>query len=233
MSSSPPSQSTDLSDDGDDDGPDTIQYSAYLYILVALAIIGIIVVCIWIRKKRKRATVLTFIDQSGVNALARDVENLIPQHHRHRWGPGYWRTGFPGVNRNDNGVDDLGEAPPPYSHADKQPAIYSRASSTEIDDALVRAQTEASNTAGPVNDIPLYTLQSQHPPSYYDLADGTTTRPGASPNTVNDIPARPSAAVTAIHRNETSIEEDMYRRASSRMRPTTTAWRDHRQPVGR
>lgn len=90
-----------------------------------------------------------------------------------RWGAGTtnWRSRNPneiGVIRHDEGLDDLGEAPPPYNPGDKPPSIALGMSASHA------SEGEAADSGGGLS-VPLRTLarinteHTEHnPPGYLE-----------------------------------------------------------------
>jgi hypothetical protein len=121
----PPAASTPTVTTNDDDNNDDVSdhvFNYYFLIIAAVAIVvAIIAMSIKSQKRRKRA----LLRSRSQRALARDVEGF-----RQRFGIG--RTGvlFHGTHTRTRsaaveGLDDRGEAPPPYVPGSKPPSIRS------------------------------------------------------------------------------------------------------------
>ena len=107
-------------------------------------------------------------------ALSRDVEG--------------WRTRFRaglGNNRALEGLDERGEAPPPYAPGSKPPSIRTHDERTSSDIGGQEGEGEAVELRG-VSGV-------HNPPGYHEAANGT------GEEDVGDI-ARPRTAVTASER---------------------------------
>lgn len=81
------------------------------YYFLLLAVLIILILVIWfaiLRRRRKKALQFHFTRQT---ALARDVQGWGGAS---RFAPGRWRTMGAREPRPEEGLDDRGEAPPPY-----------------------------------------------------------------------------------------------------------------------
>ncbi|KAI4178257.1 MAG: hypothetical protein L6R41_008468 [Letrouitia leprolyta] len=133
-----------LNDDDNDSG-----ILNYYFLLLALLIIilGIIYIAY---ARRQRQKILTS-RRNGQQALARDLERWPGSGP---WGPGRFRMprSSPRQPRREEGLNERGEAPPPYVPKELEPAYTG----------------PASDRAGLGNDIPLQDLTrpDQKPPDY-------------------------------------------------------------------
>lgn len=80
-------------------------YFLFLALFGALIAIGLW----WIHKRRKRQKERMRL--SGQNALAQDLDGWV---NTRRWMHGRWRQNQTGPIRREEGLDENGEAPPPY-----------------------------------------------------------------------------------------------------------------------
>jgi hypothetical protein len=102
------SSSTSNDDDSDDRDDNLLNF---YFIFIALFVI-LLFVAIWFihrRKKQRKAR----LRNSGQNALARDL-NGWSQPRRWIHGVAPWRTDAPLNTAREEGLNELGEAPPPY-----------------------------------------------------------------------------------------------------------------------
>ena len=152
----------------------------YYFLIIAGAVIlgSFCVLYIGRRKKRKAALIQT----RGQRELARDVEGW-----RARWGVG--RVGIYNSNIHETGVEDglneRGEAPPPYVPGSKPPSISSdelRRPSTAASSHLHTEPVELSNMGA-----------ASSPPGYNEHFNR------ASENGLGDI-TRPGPVITASAR---------------------------------
>jgi len=195
-SSSPPAMSsTDTSDTTAGDPGDMIDTTDfnfnYLFLLIAVLFVIGILITVWFsrRKRRKNAE----MRHNSLNALERDVENLAVSTRS--YGAWRYRLGNGGAHRAEEGLDERGEAPPPYNPDDKPPPP--EAVTVSVENLI--ASPSGTEAAQP------HAL-AQTPPEYHN-SQGTYVRPP------------PAVAVTAPSDVMSEVDEDMYRNAASRMRP--------------
>lgn len=119
----------------------------YYFFLLAIFIIVIAVAyCILIRWRRRK---IARSRSSGQNALAQDLEGWSGSR---RWGQNRWRSGGVHEPRAEDGLDERGEAPPPYMPGEPPPV-----------------HLDAGNTSNGYNaPIPLRTMERDagKPPDY-------------------------------------------------------------------
>jgi hypothetical protein len=146
---------------------------------VGVVLFGALILAISRRKKRKAAQ----LRSHGQRALARDVEGF-----RARLGRGWPGAGNASVNTidgRDEGLDERGEAPPPYVPGSRPPSLRSRHEA--------RPSPGSENTPGGelelrnMNDI----RAPKEPPGYHEHETGSE---------VDIAIARPDAAITASER---------------------------------
>ena len=93
------------------------------YYFLLLAVLVILILVIWFaihRRRRKRAL---HFHHSRQAALAQDVQGW---GGRSRFGPGRWRNPGTADPRPEDGLDDRGEAPPPYMPKEPEAAHTAR-----------------------------------------------------------------------------------------------------------
>lgn len=190
-------------------------YWDYLFIIIAAILILSIALGIWVtrRKKRKNAR----IQNDGVEALARDLENL--GRTRHLWGHslGAWRASGAAVNRHDEGLDEGGEAPPPYNAEDKPPSMASLSGSHGEHVSALAAHISASQAPIPMRPLPRHLL-----PRYPEWQNSSSGCSGVAQETGTVGP--PAPAVVASIRPGLEVDQvDVYHRMA---RPISTSTRD-------
>jgi hypothetical protein len=118
-------------------------------------------------------------------ALARDVEGFRTRL-RGRTGLG-WNNEPTQRNRSDleGGLDERGEAPPPYVPGTKPPSLRSM-------DGMGRPSTSSEHRVGGAVELRPMGGDVEHPPGYYERQD---LAPGGNVGV-----ARPDTAVTASER---------------------------------
>lgn len=91
----------------------------YYFLLLALLIIVVGIIYLFYMKRQRQKTART--RQNGQRALARDLERWGGGGP---WGPGRFRhpRSSPRQPRRDEGLDEQGEAPPPYIPKEPEPA---------------------------------------------------------------------------------------------------------------
>src|ERR1700761_9512129 len=127
QSSSPTGISGDDDGDSDDADPLAIKSESFIYkyyfLFVILGVVFIIAILFFLRQRRRRRKQM--YSHRGRDALARDVERWQQtDSHTHasqpssarRWLQRYNRFGGRGLGRTGEaeGLNELGEAPPPY-----------------------------------------------------------------------------------------------------------------------
>ncbi|KAI9881619.1 MAG: hypothetical protein M1830_000183 [Pleopsidium flavum] len=153
--STTPSSTTTTTTTNPNSTPDDLPSNSivnYYFLLIALSIIIILAVLWSIHRRKKKNSARS--RNSGHNALERDLEGWMGTR---RWGTGGWRGG--GGPRGEEGLDERGEAPPPYVPPEPRPTH----------DGLVGVDERVDgghSTAG--LSIPLRTLSrdERKPPDY-------------------------------------------------------------------
>jgi hypothetical protein len=151
------------------------------YYFVFLALIGVIacVTAYMVHKRRRRRKAR--LRNSGQNALAQDLDGWV---NTRRWIYGSWRGvgGGGGVARREEGLNEDGEAPPPYK-------LRADATSDDAGGQPARMPSDRSRDPATGLAIPLRTLSrgrhsTMKPPDYQETVDtvsvGETTRPNTT-----------------------------------------------------
>ncbi|KAF2276729.1 uncharacterized protein EI97DRAFT_376613 [Westerdykella ornata] len=129
--------------------------SVFNYYFLILAAFGVLVAVglWWIRRRRLRRK--EEMRLSGQDALARDLDGWVTTR---RWLHGAWRynqtTTFV---RREEGLNEHGEAPPPYQPSDEVPVTQGDTRS---------AQAQASGLAIPLRALSREDLDAMRPPKY-------------------------------------------------------------------
>lgn len=157
------STATSTSSGDNSDGSLVNYYFVFLAILIC-----ILLVAGWIiYRRRKREAFRRRYHQQ--DALARDLDGWTGPRPtgRRRWGYGNWRTGPDEGSDREEGLNEAGEAPPPYKP---------RTSSEQGDRESAAADGEPS--------IPLRTVAREDttlkPPDYSEAVVGAVEEPGRS-----------------------------------------------------
>jgi len=149
---------------GPGDTPDDLSSHSvvnYYFLLLALSII-IILAVLWSLHRRKKKNIARSRN-SGHNALARDLEGWMGDR---RWGQGGWGSG--NGQRREEGLDERGEAPPPYMPEEPRPAhVRSRSRGNHDVQDVDNDRADGDNPAVGLS-IPLHTLSrdERKPPDY-------------------------------------------------------------------
>ncbi|KAL8931771.1 MAG: hypothetical protein Q9216_007076, partial [Gyalolechia sp. 2 TL-2023] len=155
-----PDSANDNSLNDDDDNDNGILNYYFLLLALLIIIIGIVYLAY---ARRQRQKVLQS-RRNGQRALARDLERWPGSGP---WGPGRFRMprSSPRQPRREEGLDERGEAPPPYVPKEPEPAYTG----------------PGGDRTGLGNDIPLQDLTrpDQKPPDY---DEGPSSAPGGQPN---------------------------------------------------
>ena len=122
------------------------------YYFLLLAIFVIIVAMVWWSLIRRRRQKMVQSRYNGQSALARDLEGMPGGR---RWVNG--RFGFPREPTPEEGLDERGQAPPPYMPASPEAAVHPTV-------------THSEPRAGSGLAIPLQNLsgEGQKPPNYQE-----------------------------------------------------------------
>ncbi|PSN73432.1 hypothetical protein BS50DRAFT_582969 [Corynespora cassiicola Philippines] len=133
--------------------------SAFNYYFLFLAIFGLLIAgALWWLHRRRRLR-KEQMRMNGQTALERDLDGWV---NTRRWFHGTWRHNQPpAIMRREEGLDENGEAPPPY-----QPSTGVTVAPT--------TQGPASNLAVPMTSISRGDLQLPRPPEYHDMGSSLT-----------------------------------------------------------
>ena len=104
----------------------------YYFLLLAVFIVVIAVAyCTLVRRRRRK---VARSRNNGQNALAQDLEGWAGGR---RWGHNRWRSGGVHEPRAEEGLDERGEAPPPYLPGEPPPVHLDNGNSPHGDDAPI------------------------------------------------------------------------------------------------
>ncbi|KAL8931779.1 MAG: hypothetical protein Q9211_006739 [Gyalolechia sp. 1 TL-2023] len=144
----------------DDDNDNGILNYYFLLLALLIIILGLVYLA-YVRRQRQKVLQSR---RNGQRALARDLERWPGSGP---WGPGRFRMprSSPRQPRREEGLDERGEAPPPYIPKEPEPAYAG----------------PGGGSAGPGNDIPLQDLtRSDHkPPDYEEGPSSASERANA------------------------------------------------------
>lgn len=196
---SPPAATTSLSPSNQDDnnsGMTDEHVFNYYFLLIAIFVAILLLAFVFAGKRRKRKTLALLTSRQ--EALRRDIEswpgrtrppvNTLRGSHASRFAGGIrnWgaRNGHDavGVTRHDEGLDESGEAPPPYNPVDKPPSIATG-------NRMGRGATDEDGGVA----VPLRTMSRNngaHPPGYMEIVSNHGSDE-------SDTIPRPNLAVTA------------------------------------
>jgi len=145
----------------------------YYFLLIAITIAVLLLGFVFAGRRRKRKAMRHL--NTRQEALRRDLEGWprgrpgppgVNTGQSSRWATGTrnWRSrNDNGVIRHDEGLDDLGEAPPPYNPGDKPPSIAVGGRADYV------SEGEAVDSRGELS-VPLRTLarNGTNPPGYFE-----------------------------------------------------------------
>lgn len=153
--------------------------SVFNYYFLFLAAFGVLIVVglWWIHRRRKRRKEQMRL--SGHNALARDLDGWV---NTRRWMHGAWRYNQPAFVRREEGLDEHGEAPPPY-----QP----KSEATVAQGDIAAAQDATAGLTIPLRTLSRDEIERSRPPGYEEVANGPST---ARPDTATTRTAHPNTA---------------------------------------
>lgn len=167
-------------DPDDNDSGNIFATYPFSWVLVPLLIFvgaGTLLMCYRYRRRKKLRMLY------GTNALERDLEAMghrprprAPNERRAREGRG---LGF-GLGSREEGLNELGEAPPAYTAPQKQPEDTEGVELGPIQQPPNATVTEGASTSGP--------------PAYEDL-QRERNQSQSPPLTSSDLPAPPPRAV--------------------------------------
>jgi len=186
----------------------------YYFIIVAIVVILFVITMLYIGKRKKQKAAI--MRSNSQRALAQDVEGLrnrfgmgrgaMRRAHAGGLGPGVGERR--GVDERTEGLDELGEAPPPYIPGDKPPSLRSsdgvavrQVRSREGDEERGGQAVEMDTIARPVP------THGQDPPGYREETNRNANLNGNNGRneTWDDLEmTRPTPAVTARPRNRST-----------------------------
>ncbi|KAG4435246.1 hypothetical protein IFR05_009279 [Cadophora sp. M221] len=178
----------------------------YYFVIVAIVVVLFVVAMLYIGKRKKqKAQILRSHSQ---RALAQDVEGL---RNRFGMGRGAMRRAHAGggagevqrIDERTEGLNERGEAPPPYNPGSKPPSIRS-------DDGVAVREVDVSRPGtrdGQMVELNTIEPQRQDPPGYHEEANRNTNMNNVGDESWADLDmARPAPAVTAPPRRDVSSE---------------------------
>ncbi|SLM36266.1 hypothetical protein LPUS_00568 [Lasallia pustulata] len=116
----------------------------YYFLLLAIFIVVIALgYCILIRRRKRK---VARSRSTGQNALAQDLEGWAGTR---RWGHNRWRSSGVHEPRAEEGLDDRGEAPPPYMPGEPSPVHLDAGNSSSGYNAPIPLQTMERDAAKP------------------------------------------------------------------------------------
>lgn len=132
------------------------------FLLIGVGVILVVVVYYFYHKRRMRKSAR--VQDRGRNALARDVEGWVSQR---RWLPGGHSGSTSRTSRTEEGLNERGEAPPPYERRSSPQAV----SGSHGDS---RAGSSADGAPIPLAELPSRPAPALHathdaPPKYETL----------------------------------------------------------------
>lgn len=176
-----------------DDDDDSYSNSPFKWVVVPIAMLVMAAIILFVLRVRQRKKQ---IQSQGINALQRDVEAMGPDRARHtgdtrwQWAEGTRagrRLGL-GVRGRDEGLNELGEAPPAYSPPTKKPGDI------ELHEMNPPQATYQNNSTLPSDAPHTAGTRGVKPPTYGEARDGHDTSQHASVNTSQHV-SSPASAV--------------------------------------
>ncbi|KAL7622930.1 hypothetical protein AAE478_006609 [Parahypoxylon ruwenzoriense] len=177
-------------DTNDNDSSSNI-FEAYPFswVLVPLIIFvgaGTLLTCYRYRRRQKLRM------RYGTNALERDLEAMAhrprpraPNGRRPDGEPRRPRRLGLGFGSRDEGLNELGEAPPAYTAAQKQPDNTEHIELSPIQQSAGTTATERAGTSGP--------------PSYDELRRDAGRAQSTAPDSTSNLPEPPPRAVLSLN----------------------------------
>ena len=193
----------------DDDGSSSLEDTSsgprtfnYYFVIVAVAALLFCLALLYFGKRKKQKAAL--MRRNSQRALAQDVAGFGARTRGGRArnnGRNFWNTRR--ENESTEGLDERGEAPPPYVPGGKPPSIRTATGSGDYGDR------RASHSAGGES-VELNALSSSRPENTAGTANTSDAPPpgyhehtGYDGEDIGDI-ARPQPAVTTTSRHEPS-----------------------------
>ncbi|KAK6864372.1 hypothetical protein PG995_000900 [Apiospora arundinis] len=159
--------------------------------IVVLAIAAVLMTCLRYRRRNK------MIRAFGANAAGRDIESMGGNRYRRPTGASRWQWAGAGVDTprgtgrrrfglgvasREEGLNELGEAPPAYSKSPRPEDQIETGEAAASSTPTSRTQPVTTETRGPVD------VRASNPPAY----DG-------SPTNNSTIPSAPPPAILPSH----------------------------------
>ncbi len=154
----PPGHAPDVNYDTDTDSDDDAEDHVFNYYFLFLVLFGVLLAGVlwWLWRRLKRRKVRTQL--AGQNALARDLEGWTsPRRFLHgRYG----RNNNAAIARREEGLNERGEAPPPY-----QPKAEGTATLHALDE---EEEDSSGSVTVPLRTLPRQEAERTHPPAYHN-----------------------------------------------------------------
>lgn len=171
----------------------------YYFLIVAVIAVAVFLCVLYIGRRKKRKAEL--IRSNSQRALARDVEGFR-RFGRGRNGLG-WPTSTPPRHRRDveEGLDERGEAPPPYVPGTKPPSLRTVERET-------RPSTNSGHAEGEAVEMRRMSREVEHPPGYNDHSVSESPVGVTRPDTAVLASERFSSARRLINHTGSLPEQD-------------------------
>ena len=170
---------------GDDNDTSSITRNSlvnYFFVFLGLLVVVLIIAIYYIHKRKREKKAQS--RNSGQNALARDLEGWV---NTRRWVHGGWRGGEPSLMRREEGLNEFGEAPPPYEppmqqaqNSSNAPPANGAAAAAPAEVITPPARTLTRENSAPSDIQPLW----QNP-------EGARNRPPSYPDSETHVPTTP------------------------------------------
>ncbi|KAH7399950.1 hypothetical protein BKA64DRAFT_470051 [Cadophora sp. MPI-SDFR-AT-0126] len=200
--------------DGDNNGRNSNGMFNYYFIIVAIVVILFVITMLYIGKRKKRKAAI--MRSNSQRALAQDVEGLrnrfgmgrgaMRRAHAGGLGTGVGDGRGAGAVERTEGLNERGEAPPPYRPGSKPPSLRSS-------DGVAVREVPSRERDGGEQAVEMDTIvrptptSGQDPPGYHEEINGNGTANNGGNESWADLEmTRPTPAVTAPPRRDTSTE---------------------------
>ncbi|KAI9755205.1 MAG: hypothetical protein M1815_005143 [Lichina confinis] len=138
------------------------------FLLIGIGVVLVVVVYYFYHKRRMRKSARA--QDRGRNALARDVEGWVSQR---RWLPGGRSTSASRTSRTEEGLNERGEAPPPYQRGSSPQAGSGSHSDSRGDSSADGTPIPLANL--PARPAPALLATHDAPPKYDTLMANNRT----------------------------------------------------------
>ncbi|KAK0102415.1 hypothetical protein ONS95_006035 [Cadophora gregata] len=211
QSASPASSSSSAGDNND--GRNTAGMFNYYFIIVAVVVVLFVLTMLYIGKRKKQKAAI--MRSNSQRALAEDVEGL---RNRFGMGRGAMRRAHAGglgsgegrgaawLDERTEGLNERGEAPPPYRPGSKPPSLRSN-------DGVAVMEVSGDSRPGSGQPVEMNTIErptptlGQDPPGYHEETNRNENRNNGGTESWADLEmTRPAPVVTAPPRRDTSTE---------------------------